>query len=357
LTSPSYWGSVSDKSIGIALANVNASKLKQISMPLPPLPEQHRIVAKIEELFTKLDTGVEALKKIQAQLKRYRQAVLKHAFEGMLTAEWPQAHQGELEPASILLERIKQERRKTAKGKYKELPPIDTSGLPQLPESWVWARVGDITDLFSGKAFKKREYSDEGVRLFQIANVSFVAVVWDSIAYMPVSYLQKYPELALKAGDILMALNRPILDGRLKIGELNEKDAPSILYQRVGRFDFYDSSLKTFFFYFAQTPFFIDRLKASLQGVDQPFVTKPKLLKIPMPIASLAEQHKIIEEVERRFSIADEIEKTIDYSLKQAERLRQSILKRAFEGKLVPQDPNDEPAEKLLEGIKAERAK
>ena len=96
LKSPSYWQSISEKSLGIAIPNVNASKLKQIVIPLPPLPEQHRIVAKIEELFTRLDAGVEALKRVKAELKRYRQAVLKYAFEGKLTEEWREAHKGKL---------------------------------------------------------------------------------------------------------------------------------------------------------------------------------------------------------------------------------------------------------------------
>jgi type I restriction enzyme S subunit len=79
------------------------------------------------------------------------------------------------------------------------------------------------------------------------------------------------------------------------------------------------------------------------------------LNKMPVPLPPLAEQQQIVAEVERRLSVADEVERTVDASLKQAERLRQSILKRAFAGKLVPQDPNDEPAERLVERIRAAR--
>jgi len=86
-------------------------------------------------------------------------------------------------------------------------------------------------------------------------------------------------------------------------------------------------------------------------GTAQPQVTINNAINIELPLPPLAEQHRIVEEIERRFSVADEVEKAIDNSLKQAERLRQSILKKAFEGKLVPQDPNDEPAEKLLKRI------
>lgn len=135
---------------GTTFSELSASRAATLPVPFPPTSEQHRIVAKIEELFTRLDAGIESLKKIKAQLKRYRQSILKHAFEGKLTAEWCQSHQHELEPASVLLERIKQERLKSAKGKNKELPQVDTSELPALPEGWAWARVGEIYDIVGG---------------------------------------------------------------------------------------------------------------------------------------------------------------------------------------------------------------
>ena len=138
--------------------------MRQIPIPLSPLPEQHRIVAKIEELFTRLDAGVEALKKIKAQLKRYRQAVLKYAFEGKLTQEWREANKGKIEPASVLLERIKEERKKEGKGKLKELPPIDTSDLPELPEGWVWTTVGDLLRIYNKWTITSRPNSYSDVR-------------------------------------------------------------------------------------------------------------------------------------------------------------------------------------------------
>ena len=124
-------------------------------IPLPPLPEQHRIVAKIEELFTRLDAGVEALKKIKAQLKRYRQAVLKYAFEGKLTEEWRDANKDKIEPASALLERIREQRKKEGKGRVEELPSVETSKLAKLPEGWEWARVGVIGRVMGGKRLPK----------------------------------------------------------------------------------------------------------------------------------------------------------------------------------------------------------
>ena len=345
------------ESRGTTISGVTKKQLTELPFKLPPLPEQKRIVAKIEELFTRLDAGVEGLKKVKAELKRYRQAVLKCAFEGKLTADWRKKNKDKLEPASKLLERIAKEREKQTKGKAKKPPMLDKSELPEVPEGWEWARLADITDMSSGKAFKKKEYAIKGVRLFQIANVSFGNTLWENIAYLPESYLETQSKLALRVGNVIMALNRPILNGELKICVLRKDDVPAILYQRVGRFDFYADKVSPFFFYYARSPLFLKQLRISLQGVDQPFVNKPKLLSIIIPLTSLVEQLAIVQEIERHFSITDEVEQTIEKSLKEADRLRQSILKKAFEGKLVPQDPADLPAAELLKQIIEEKRK
>ena len=300
--------------------------------PLPPLPEQNRIVAKIEELFTRLDAGVEALKKTKAQVKRYRQAALKHAFEGKLTAEWHQSHQHELEPASVLLDRIKQERRKTAKGKYKEVPPPDNSNLPELPESWVWVCVGIAVEKIplSGKKLKQSEYQETGLLPVVDQGQTFIGGYTDRrelrapcvppvVIFGDHTKVIKYVNFDFVAG----------ADGVKAMKPLN------MFYRKL-------------FYYFLQAIELPEKGYARhFQFLERSFV----------PVPPLPEQHRIVEEIERRFSVADQLGKTIDHSLKQAERLRHSILKRAFEGKLVPQDPNDEPAEKLLEGIRQERAR
>jgi type I restriction enzyme S subunit len=280
-------------------------------------------------------------------LKRYCQAVLKYAFEGKLTEEWRKTHRHQIESAQILLKNVKE--RPKASLMFSE-------SLPNLPAEWMWVKLVDLTDLTSGKAFKADEYSEKGISLLQIANVSFGKIIWENKVYLPESYFEKYPNLVLKTEDILLALNRPILDGMLKVGQLHDQDVPAILYQRVGRFDFYFPFLKMYLFNYFKSPQFVDCLKRSLQGVDQPFVNKPRLLEIPVPIAPLKEQEIILEQIQHDFSLCEKVEQIAEQSVRQSEYLYQSILKTAFEGKLVPQCPNDESAKKLLERIKAERA-
>ncbi|MBI1929824.1 restriction endonuclease subunit S [Candidatus Poribacteria bacterium] len=165
---------------GVNLPRVDFRVLSQFKISLPPLQEQHRIVAKIEGFFTKLDAGVAALKRTQTQLKQYRQSVLKAAVEGELTKGWRKAHQDELDPASALLERILKERREKwaaeqlaqmeAKGnppkddkwkaKYKEPATPNASDLLELAEGWVWANMEGIGEVSGGltKNSKRAKY-------------------------------------------------------------------------------------------------------------------------------------------------------------------------------------------------------
>lgn len=252
------------------------------------LEKQQQIVDEIEKQFTRLDASVLDLKKTKKNIAIYRNSILKYAYDGTLTKS-----------------------------------------------NIEWKKVGDFTDLSSGKAFKKSEYSSSGTRLFQIANVTFGKTTWEETAYLPNEYVDEYPHLVLKSGDILMALNRPLLNHILKIAILNQNDVPAILYQRVGRFDFKNDINKKYFFYYMRSPFLIRDLEKSLQGVNIPFINKGNLLNFRFPYCSKKEQEIVVDKIESSFSVVDKIEEMIDSSLVKTEQLRKSILKNAFEGKLV----------------------
>lgn len=254
--------------------------------------KQEEIVEEIEKQFTRLDEAVKLLKNVKNKFKLYRKSVLKAAFNGRLT-------------------------------NHKDV--------------FTLINIGSVTDLTAGNAFKKAEYTKSGVRLFQIANVSFGEIKWDEVEYVPEFYLKEYPRLALKKGDLLMALNRPLLNHRLKTAFLSDNDVPAILYQRVGRFDF-NNKIKTnpkYFFYYLQSKEFLSQLEMSLQGVNIPFINKSKLMSFKFPNTLPEIQERIVQEIESHFSVIDKIEETVNSSLNKAELLRKSILKSAFEGKLV----------------------
>ncbi len=327
---PQFQKSIIDNASATTLPILNKSKFKDLDFPLPPLPEQKRIVSKIEELFTDLDAGVEALKKIKAQLKRYRQAVLKYAFEGKLTEEWRKGNKDKIEPASVLLERIKEGRRKNTKGRYKELYPVDSSDLTKLPEGWAWTKLGEIISVKSGEGLTSYRMVTDG----------------------------KYPVYGGNGitgyHDKFMFEESKLIIGRVgaKCGVVHITQPKSWITDNALIADFPYMDIKFLFYAIGHL-----NLNKYSESTAQPVISGSKIYPILFSMPPLQEQYKIVEEIERRFSVADEVEKIIDNSLKQAQRLRQSILKRAFEGRLVPQDPADEPAERLLERIKAEKAK
>jgi type I restriction enzyme S subunit len=336
---------------GTTRLKLNQSPMRQIPIPLPPLSEQHRIVNKIEELFTKLDAGVDALKKIKIQLKRYRQAVLKNAFEGKLTQQWREAHKEELEPASVLLEKIKEQRKKESKGKFIELPPIATSELPELPEGWVWTRLGEISiKIHYGYTARAKE-NNVGPKLLRITDIQNNSVNWNSVPYCKIDNFEREKYL-LNEGDLVFArTGATVGKSYLLKGDVPEAVFASYLIRTI----ITNSISKKYVFQFFQSNFYWDQIQKAKVGVGQPNVNAQLLSRLLIPLSPLPEQHQIVAEIERRLSVADQLEKVVEQSLKQAERLRQSILKRAFEGKLVPQDPTDEPAEKLLERIREEK--
>jgi len=347
------------KKTGTTFDAITGDRLRKFEIPLPPLPEQHRIVAKIEELFTKLDAGMVELKKVRSQLKLYRLAVLKYAFEGRITEEWRETHKDKLESASVLLEKIKEERKKKLGKKYKELPPLDTSNLPDVPDGWVWTRVNELFDVSYGLAEPLRKTVSDNkndIPVIRIANITAYGTLdLSELKYFPLEIEQKR-KLKLHKGDVLFNWrNSPKWLGKSAVfDQENEFVNASFLLRLRPYVIGYSKFATAWINHLRLTGYFLTKIE---NAVNQANFNANKTKQVEISFPPLPEQNKIMEEIEQRFSVADEVEKVIEQSLKKAERLRQSILKRAFEGKLVPQDPSDEPAEKLLELIKAEKAK
>ena len=318
--------------------------LRSLPIPVAPIDQQKRIVAEIEKQFSRLDEAVANLKRLKANLKRYKAAVLKAAVEGKLTEEWRKA-QTHLEPASELLKRILAERRAkwNGRGKYKEPRAVGTSEMNLLPEGWAWASIGELCFLDSGEAFKKRNYSNTGLKLFQIANVGFGKTLWEQQNFLPETFQDRYPELILEVGDVVMALNRPVLGGQLKIARIAEPDQPSILYQRVGRLRPVVREIAEYFFCFAQSEAMVKSVRERLQGTDQPYLNTSLVPDIAVPLPSLAEQNQIVAEVDRRLSIIDEVNALVVNNFNRTQRLQQGILSAAFCGKLRTSVSNKRP--------------
>lgn len=349
LKSPSYWASIIDNTAGIAIPNVNASKLRTLQIPLPPLNEQKRIIQKIENLYTRLNNTTEQLSKIPPLLKKFRQSVLAKAFSGELTEDW-RAKQKHLEPASKLLERIREERKKLLGKKYKEPQPIDTSDLPELPAGWEWAPLGNIIiNAQPGFASGNKDVKD-GLPHLRMNNI-------DSECNLNLDLLRTVPKklgeekYLLKKGDVLVChTNSQKLIGKTAVFNLEGKFAFSNHLTRVRFFD--NTIVPEWIWHYIATlwrqGYFETRCK---QWVNQATIERDTLLQIPIPIPSYLEQCYAIKRIKDFFSQADTIEKSVKIAQAHCKKLSQSILAKAFRGELVEQDSNDEPVEELLKKI------
>ncbi len=354
------------KAHGSGMVHVTKKKFEETKINLPPLPEQRAIVAKLEQLFSELDNGIACLKKAQEQLKVYRQAVLKQAFEGELTKAWRE-QQTSLPSAKELLENINTEREQAAKLQGKKLKPVipltqtELVDLPELPEKWEWKFLEDITLEITDGDHQPPPKAIKGVPFITISNIDKARNTIDFLAsfYVSDEYHSSLKEHRKpRKGDILYTVT-----GSFGIPVLIDFDKPFCFQRHIGLIRPAFQTISKWLYYLLQTNHVFIQAKNTATGTAQKTVALSSLRTFLIPYCSPQEQSQIIQEIETRLSVCDNIESTIRESLEKAEALRQSILKKAFEGKLLSEEelqitrnaPDWEPAEKLLERIRAEK--
>lgn len=362
---------------GTAQKGVYLKTLGTLPINVAPENEQARIVTKLEELLSHHDVGVSELKTAQKKLVQYRQSLLKAAVEGALTAEWRQ-HNKPTETGAQLLERILTERRarweakqlakfkeqgktppKDWQKKYSEPVQPDTTDLPELPDGWVWASIDHLlSDIETGKSFKCEErppYDNE------VGVVKVSAVSWGEYNELESKTCHDEskirPDLFVNKGDFLFSRANTIeLVGACVIAKNVIKRV--MLSDKILRLILVDDNLKTWLLTLLRSEFgrkYIERLASGNQE-SMRNIGQDRLKQIPVPVPNLDEIMKASELLSENIQAAKEQEQAIIISLKQSTAQRQNILRAAFAGLLVPQDPNDEPASVLLERIRAERS-
>jgi type I restriction enzyme, S subunit len=338
--------------------------MRRIRLLVPPLPEQYRIVEAIESYFTRLDDAVATLERVEGNLKRYRASVLKAAVEGRLVpteAELARTECRDYEPASVLLERILIQRRRCwessgRKGKYKEPAALDAANLPALPEGWCWARLSALADVQLGQ----QRHPDHANAERQVPYIRAANITWDGLDLFDVKTMgfENPKRYSLEDGDIVLseASGSPMEAGKPAIWR---DEIPGACYQKtVLRVRPFDKA--AWLPAFAHAVFMRDcktgKFANAAPGVGIVHLTAERMLDWAVPVAPVSEQTRIAVELDRLLSQSNASEDAVGLQVTRCARLRQSILKWAFEGELVDQDPNDEPASVLLERIKAERA-
>lgn len=299
---------------GTTFLELSGTKAGQVVFPLPPLTEQQRIVEQIENLFSKLDEAKEKAQAVVDSFETRKAAILHKAFTGELTTQWRKEH---------------------------------SIGL----DSWKRVTINEIFEVFSGKGFKKKEYSPDGVKLIRISNVTYNSLVWEDTKYLPISYLLQEPELVLQSGDIVMALNRPITNGKLKVSMVDNAEQ-YILYQRVGclrRKNLYNSA--QYLLYALLSRNFLHQVEKNLQGSDQPYINLPPLKTLSITICLPQEQIEVVQILDNFLSKEQQAKETAETVINQIDIMEKSILARAFRGKLGTNNPEEESSIVLLKRI------
>jgi len=312
---------------------LNLSILKTLKISLPPLEEQKRIVAKIEELHDRHQTAKQALEAVPKLCDRFRQSVLAAAFRGDLTADWREENP-DVEPTSVLLGRA------------------DNS----LPATWHFASIGDVIESLKYGTSKKSDYETEGVPVLRIPNIGHGYVNHTDLKYSDLSS-KEVEDLKLLPGDILLIRSNGSVSLVGKSAVIRESETGFVYAGYLIRLRLnpllIDSEYLNLCLLSRDLRLQIEVPARSTSGVHNINSQEVKNLKIPFP--PIKEQKEIVRNIEFLFKAIDKIMQQYEGSAVQLDRLNQSILAKAFRGELVEQDPNDEPASVLLDCIRAER--
>lgn len=357
---------------------VTTPYLSACKIPVPPTGEQHRIVAKIEELFSELDQGVASLKTAREQLKVYRQSLLKNAFEGKLTAAWRAAHRDQLETAAALQQRIARERQARYQQQLadwqtagqvgpkpkppKPLPPLtaeELAELPELPAGWGWVSIELLLSIDRkpmatgpfGTLLSKADHRPTGLPVLGIENIGNGVFTHGNKIFVSEQKAKELEPFRVAAGDVVISRSGTVGE----ICKIPEGLGRAFISTNLIRVTLNRSVIsEDYFVYLFQGGGSVkQQVKSLCKGSSREFLNQGILSAIAFPLPCIQEQGEIVSVLEEKLSEADQLDQTLATALQQADALRQSILKKAFCGQLVKQAKNEEPATALLERIRA----
>ena len=333
-----------------AIPGLNRNDAYNISIPLPPLNEQKRIVAKLDLLFAHLDGLNTRLERVPELLKQFRQSVLTQAVTGKLTEDWRAGKI--LDPVSIYLKKVGEKRLEESKVKRIKNLKIKLRGdleLYDIPEPWEWCDLEFLMNENSSFCYgvvQPGEDVDNQQKLIRVKDLRQGKILMENLRGISYEIDANYERSKVENGDLLISVVGTI--GRTAMVTENESGfniARAIAKISIKDFDteyvklFIDSTIGQFW------------LVDDAREVARKTLNLDQLRTLPIPVPPLAEQQEIVRRVEALFEKADLIERQYELLKEKIEHLPQAILAKAFRGELVPQDPNDEPAEELLHNV------
>lgn len=354
-----FRAAVSELQSGSTRKRISRKNLASIPIPVPPLSEQRRIVAEIEKQLTRLESGVSALLRVQSNLKRYRESLIRSAYEGRLISTG-QEISSEGNSGDDIASHLKEVRRQKWKGRgrYKEAIEPNHRAPISIPQGWTWLTLDAIAEVKGGvtKDQNKRHSSPtRRVPYLRVANVQRGYLDLTDIKEIDAE-IEVIDQLSLVQGDILF--NEGGDRDKLGRGWIWNEELPECIHQNhVFRARLYSDLINPKFISwytnsFGQSYFFDE----GTQTTNLASISITKLKALPVPIPPASEQALIVAELEYRLSSADTLESIVSLNLKRAASLRESILKKAYAGELVPQASGEESAQEILKKVSQEQA-
>lgn len=346
LRSPGPVRALTNAAIGTTMANLNQKILKALPCLAPPVAEQRRIVAAVDTYFSRLDSAVASLKRAKTNVKRARTSVLQTAVEGRLVpteAALACAEGRDYEPAAVLLARILAERKGAweaggARGKYKEPVVVATEELPELPRGWSWTSMDALAHVVGGLTKDAKRVQGRSVPYLRVANVQRGRLELSEIKTI-LATEQQIEALRLQPGDILLneGGDRDKLGrGWIWRGELTECIHQNHVFRARLWMPAFDPRYLS---HYANTEGDRYFTREGKQTTNLASISLSKVKAMPVALPPSVEIKRILDELDRRLSVLDALDATIDANLARCASLRQSILQRAFDGRLVSRSP------------------
>jgi type I restriction enzyme S subunit len=329
---------------------VPAKFLEGVEIPLPPAPEQHRIVAAIDEQLSRIDAGVKALQRARRNIERMEEAVLQGAVEGKLVPQDPKD-----EPAEALLKRILKERQAYSGRSSMSKEPRDPEDVGNLPTGWASATLNQLARLITKGTTPTslgRPFTTEGVLFIKAESLVDGVVDHERCAHISEETHQLLKRSQLVEDDVVVTIAGTL--GRAAL--VRPVDIPANTNQAVSLIRLVDTSLARYLLVWLQSPSGRGILTQTKRGVGLQNISLQDVREAVVPIPPLGEQRRIVDEVLRWTSLLEDLHSMVAACQQRAVRLRQAILRNAFTGRLVPQMLYDEPAPALLERIRSNHA-
>jgi type I restriction enzyme, S subunit len=310
-----------------AIPGISRDDIYEVEVAVPPLNEQHRIVAKLEELLGKVDACKKRLERIPVILKRFRQSVLAAACSGRLTADWREQKQTE-----------------TPGGELEDAP----EGFNPLPDTWYWKPLEAVCRQIVDCPHSTPKWTEKGRICVRTTNFKPGVLDLQNIQYVSdETFTKRIERLKPQPGDIIYSRE----GGILGIACMIPPETAICLGQRMMLFRAKTDYQAVLLMHWLNSPLILNRVRELTGGSAAPHLNVRDIKNFPTPCPPPDEQHEIVSRVDALFNIAGQIEERYTQAKSHMDKLTQSILAKAFRGELVPQNPNDEPASVLLERI------